>query len=140
MTTPDYANPEVIKRTLAAKTIAVVGLSANPARPSNEVAVYLQQAGYRVIPVNPRETSILGETCYPSLQDIPEPVHMVDVFRNAEAVPPIAKEAVAIGAQSLWLQLGVISPEGAAIASAGGLDVVMDRCTKIEHARYAHAG
>lgn len=135
----DYADPVVIQRVLAAKTIAVVGLSADPARPSNEVAVYLQQAGYRVIPVNPRESSILGEVCYPSLTDIPEPVQMVDVFRNAEAVPPIAAEAVAIGAQCLWLQLGVISPEGAAIASDGGLDVVMDRCTKIEHARLAHA-
>lgn len=136
MSSADTADPDVIKRVLGAETIAVVGLSSNPARPSHDVAAYLQRAGYRIIPVNPRESVILGEQCYPSLREVPEPVHMVDVFRNADAVPPIAADAVAIGAQCLWLQLGVISPEGVAIAQAGGLDVVMDRCTKIEHARY----
>lgn len=135
MSATSYADPQVMQRALSVATIAVVGLSANPARPSHEVAAYLQQAGYRIIPVNPGESRILGETCYPSLRDIPEPVQLVDVFRNADAVPAIAEDAVAIGAACLWLQLGVISERGAEIAQAGGLDVVMDRCTKIEHAR-----
>jgi predicted CoA-binding protein len=89
-----------------------------------------------VIPVNPRESEILGERSYGSLTEIPEPVDVVDVFRAPDAVPGIAEEAVAIGAKTLWLQFGVLSPEGAAIAERGGLDVVMDRCMKIEHARY----
>ncbi|MGI9325593.1 MAG: CoA-binding protein [Pseudomonadales bacterium] len=132
---PSYVDPQDIELALAAQTIAVVGLSANPARPSFEVAEYLQRAGYRVIPVNPNESEILGERCYRSLMDIPETVQLVDVFRQPDAVPAIAKQAVAIGARCLWLQLGVISEVGAQIAIDGGLRVVMDRCTKIEHAR-----
>lgn len=132
-----YADPQDIELALAAQTIAVVGLSANPARPSFEVAEYLQRAGYRVIPVNPNESEILGERCYKSLLDIPEPVALVDVFRQSDAVPQIAEQAVAIGAQCLWLQLGVISERGAQIALDGGVRVVMDRCTKIEHAQRA---
>jgi predicted CoA-binding protein len=118
-----------------ARTIAIVGLSPNELRPSNFVGFYLQRHGYRVIPVNPRETEILGQRSYPSLADIPDHVDVVDVFRRPDAVPAIAEEAVAIGAGALWLQFGVISPEGAAIARAGGLGVVMDRCLKVEHAR-----
>ncbi len=118
-----------------ARTIAIVGLSPNELRPSNFVGFYLQRHGYRVIPVNPRETEILGQRSYSSLVEIPEHVDVVDVFRQPDAVPAIAEEAVAIGAGALWLQFGVISPEGAAIARAGGLDVVMDRCLKVEHAR-----
>ena len=119
-----------------ARTIAIVGLSPNELRPSHFVGFYLQRHGYRVIPVNPRETEILGQRSYPSLADIPEHVDVVDVFRQPDAVPAIAEEAVAIGAGALWLQFGVISPEGAAIARRGGLGVVMDRCLKVEHARF----
>ncbi|HET8606373.1 MAG TPA: CoA-binding protein [Gaiellaceae bacterium] len=132
-----YQDPRTILETLSrARTVAVVGLSPNELRASNFVGFYLQRHGYRVIPVNPRETEILGERSYGSLTEIPEPVDVVDVFRAPDAVPGIAEEAVAIGAKTLWLQFGVLSPEGAAIAERGGLDVVMDRCMKIEHARY----
>lgn len=121
---------------LSARTVAIVGLSPNVLRPSNFVGFYLQRHGYRIVPVNPRETEILGEKSYPSLTDIPFPVDIVDVFRAPEAVPGIAREAVQIGAKALWLQFGVISPEGARIAEEGGLKVVMDRCMKVEHARH----
>ncbi len=117
------------------RSIAVVGLSAEWHRPSLFVAKYLLSLGYRVIPVNPRYTDVLGERCYARLEDIPVPVDMVDVFRKADDLPPIARSAVAIGAKCLWQQLGVANAEAAAIARAGGLDVVMDRCVKIEHAR-----
>jgi hypothetical protein len=119
----------------ACKTVAVVGLSAEWHRPSNFVAKYLQSHGYRVIPVNPRYDRILGERCYARLEDIPEPVDMVDVFRKPADVPPIAASAVAIGAKCLWQQLGVANREADAMARAAGLDSVMDRCVKIEHAR-----
>jgi predicted CoA-binding protein len=132
-----YQDERTIQQILrTAKTIAVVGLSPNPLRPSYFVAYYLQRHGFRIVPVNPKETEILGETSYPSLSAIPFPVDVVDVFRAPEAVPPIAEEAVQIGAKALWLQFGVISPEGAAIAERGGLRVVMDRCLKVEHARH----
>jgi predicted CoA-binding protein len=132
-----YQDPRTIRETLlGARTVAVVGLSANELRPSNFVAFYLQRHGYRVLPVNPRETEVLGERSYASLTEIAEPVDVVDVFRTSDAVPGIAREAVEIGAKALWLQFGVISPEGARIATDGGLKVVMDRCMKIEHARH----
>ncbi len=118
------------------KTIAVVGLSPDPGRPSNGVARYMQAQGYRIVPVNPTQAEILGETCYASLSDIPFPVDVVDVFRRSEFVPPIAEEAVKIGAKALWLQLGVISSEGEETAKRGGLRVVADRCLAIEHERY----
>ncbi len=117
------------------RTIAVVGLSANPSRPSYFAAKYMQERGYTIIPVNPSCDAILGETCYPSLRDIPIGVDMVDVFRKPADAPPVAEDAIAIGARCLWLQLGVIAPEAAARAEAAGLDVVMDRCVKIEYAR-----
>lgn len=117
------------------RTIAVVGLSADWFRPSHFVAKYMQEHGYRIIPVNPRYTGILGERCHPDLASITEPVDMVDVFRKPADAAAVAREAVAIGARTLWLQIGVISPEAVAIAHQGGLDVVMDRCVKIEHAR-----
>ena len=132
-----YQDPMVIQRVLhTAKTIAIVGLSKNELRPSNFVGYYLQRHGYRVIPVNPRETEILGERSYKSLTDIPVPVDVVDVFRAPDAVPSIAAGAVEIGAGTLWCQFGVISAEGAKIAADGGLTVIMDRCLKYEHARY----
>lgn len=117
------------------KVIAMVGLSPKEERPSNVVARFLMARGYTVIPVNPGQREILGQPCYPDLKSIPVKIDMVDVFRNAADVPPIAADAVAIGAKSLWLQLGVINPEAAERASAAGLDVVMDRCPKIEYAR-----
>jgi predicted CoA-binding protein len=133
-----YQDPLTIQRILnSAKTIAVVGLSNNELRASYFVGYYLKRHGFRVIPVNPRESGILGETCFPSLRDIPEPVDVVNVFRAPDAVPGIARDAVHIGASALWCQFGVISPEGMRIAEDGGLSVVADRCIKIEHARYA---
>ena len=117
------------------KTIAVVGLSPEWHRPSHFVAKYMQEQGYHIIPVNPKHESILGERCYARLEDIPEPVDMVDVFRRPEDVPPIAASAVAIGAKCLWQQLGVASQEADTVARAAGLDSVMDRCVKVEHAR-----
>jgi uncharacterized protein len=133
-----YQDPLVIQRMLnAARTIAIVGLSGNPLRASYFVGFYLQRHNYRVIPVNPRETEILGEKSYATLRDVPVPVDIVNVFRAPAALPAIAAEAVAIGAKCLWCQFGVINEEGARIAEKGGLTVVMDRCIKVEHARYA---
>ena len=131
-----YQDPEVIRRVLGMKNVAIVGLSANELRASNFVGRYLQIYGYNVIPVNPRADTILGQTSYSSLKKIPEPVDIVDVFRKSDAVPEIARDAVDIGAKCLWLQFGVISSEGADIATKGGLDVVMDKCMKVEHARF----
>ncbi|MFM8246414.1 MAG: CoA-binding protein [Burkholderiaceae bacterium] len=116
-------------------TIAVVGLSADWYRPSYFAAKYMQEHGFRVIPVNPKYDEILGEKCYPNLKAIPDAVDIVDVFRKPEDCVPIAHDAVAIGAQVFWMQLGVVNEEAAHVAEAGGLDVVMDRCVKIEYAR-----
>ena len=113
----------------------MVGLSAEWHRPSFFAAKYLQQHGYRIVPVNPRYGEILGERCYPSLEAIPHPVDLVDVFRRTQDVLPIARQAVAIGAKCLWQQIGVRNLEADALARAAGLDSVMDRCVKIEHAR-----
>jgi len=115
--------------------IAVVGLSANPDRPSYRVARYLIEHGYTVIPVNPVCREALGQKCYAALRDIPQRVDIVDCFRRAEDIPPLADDAIAIGARVLWMQLGVVNPEAARKAEAAGLEVVMDRCVKIEHAR-----
>jgi predicted CoA-binding protein len=117
------------------RAIAVVGLSPNWYRPSYFAAKYMQEHGYRVIPVNPNCVEVLGATCYPTVTAIPGPVDVVDCFRNAEEMPALAREAVAKGAKVLWMQLGIRSDEAAGIASDAGLDVVMDRCVKIEHAR-----
>jgi predicted CoA-binding protein len=119
------------------RTIALVGASPKPNRPSHGVMAFLQRSGYRVIPVNPvaAGATILGETVYATLAEIGEPIDMVDVFRRAEDTPPVADEAVAAGAKSLWLQLGIANADAAEIATKGGLDVVMDRCTAIEIGR-----
>jgi predicted CoA-binding protein len=117
------------------KAIAVVGLSADWWRPSYFAAKYMQEHGYRVIPVNPRYPEILGEKCYASLRDIPERVDIVDCFRKSEDIAPIVDDAIAIGAKVLWMQIGVINHAAAEKARAAGLEVVMDRCVKIEHAR-----
>ncbi len=115
--------------------IAMVGLSANWWRPSYFAAKYLQKHGYRVIPVNPQYDEVLGEKCYPTLRDVPMKVDVVDCFRKAEEIPALAQEAIAIGAKVLWMQLGVTNGDAAATAERAGLDVVMDRCMKIEHGR-----
>jgi predicted CoA-binding protein len=132
-----FQDPATIQRVLHnTKTIAIVGLSSNELRASFFVGYYLKRHGYRVIPVNPRESEILGETCYPSLLEVPVAVDIVNVFRTPDALPGIAREAVAIHAKTLWCQFGVINAEGAQIAEDGGLTVIMDRCLKVEHARY----
>jgi len=118
-----------------ARTIAVVGLSANWFRPSYFAAKYMQDHGYRIIPVNPTYQEVLGQTCYPNLAAIPGPVDIVDCFRKPQEMVEIARAAVAIRARVLWMQLGIVNPEAAKIAVDAGLDVVMDRCVKIEHAR-----
>jgi hypothetical protein len=125
-----------LRRILAqAQTVAVVGLSANWYRPSYFAAKYMQDHGYRIIPVNPTYTEVLGEKCYPSIAAIPGPVDIVDCFRKRDEIPALAQAAVAKGARVLWMQLGIRSDEAAKVASDAGLDVVMDRCVKIEHAR-----
>ena len=125
--------PETIRDILKLKTVAVVGLSAKPERPSYRVASYLQSHGYRIIPVNPGQKEILGEKCYRSLTDIPDSVDVVDVFRRSEHVPPFADEAITIKAKALWLQDGVISEESARKAEEAGLLVVMDDCMLRQH-------
>ena len=117
------------------KTIAVVGLSGNWYRPSFFAAKYMQEHGYRIIPVNPNYREILGEPCYPDLASIPEPVDIVDVFQRAETTPGYTRQAVEIGAKVVWLQLGIRSEESKQITTEAGLEFVMDRCVKIEHAR-----
>jgi predicted CoA-binding protein len=132
-----YQDPLTIQRVLhGARTIAIVGLSNNELRASYFVGYYLKRHGYRVIPVNPRASEILGETSYPSLRDVPEPVDIVNVFRAPDALPDIARDTAAIKAGTLWCQFGVINEQGARIAQDSGITVVMDRCLKVEHARY----
>jgi predicted CoA-binding protein len=132
-----YQDPLTIQRVLHnARTVAVVGLSKNELRASYFVGYYLKRHGYRVIPVNPRETEILGEKSFKSLLDVREHIDIVNVFRTPDAVPAIAHEAVKVRAGNLWCQFTVINEEGARIAEAGGVSVVMDRCIKVEHARY----
>jgi len=120
---------------MQSRTLAVVGLSANWYRPSYFAAKYMQDHGYRIIPVNPNYDEVLGQRCYPTLAEVPEPVDLVDCFRQPDEMVALATEAVAIGAKVLWMQLGIRNGEAATIAGDAGLDVVMDRCVKIEHAR-----
>ncbi len=120
-----------------AKTIAVVGVSAKPDRPSHDVARYLIEHGYTVYLVNPTETEVLGRPVYASVADLPEPVDIVDVFRRPGDVPPVVEDAIAARAKTVWMQLGIVNEDAAARARDAGLEVVMDRCTKIEHARLA---
>lgn len=121
------------------RVVAVVGLSENPERPSFQVAQYLQNHGYRIIPVNPGCRQILGEPCYPSLKDIPFPVEVVDIFRKVEAIPAIVDEAIAAGAKAVWMQLDLEEPASARKARKAGLKVVMNRCMKVEHAALGRA-
>jgi predicted CoA-binding protein len=120
---------------LRSRTLAVVGLSAQWHRPSYFAAKYMLDHGYRIIPVNPRYADVLGQRCYPDLRSIPEPVDIVDCFRKSAEIPPLADDAIAIGAKVLWMQLGIVNDDAARRASSAGLDVVMNRCVKIEHAR-----
>ncbi len=131
-----YQQPDDIRQALTFQRVAIVGLSANELRASNFVGRYLMRNGYDVIPVNPREESILGQQSYASLTDIPDPVDTVDVFRHPDAVPAIAEEAVEIGAKCLWLQYGVISEPAVDLATNGGMSAIVDCCMKVEHARY----
>ncbi len=117
------------------KTIAVVGLSSNPLRPSYGVTEYMQAAGYRIIPVNPNETEVLGENSYARLEDVPEKIEIVDIFRRAEAVPPVVESAIRVGAKVVWMQLGIENEEAAEKARAAGLTVVEDACILLEHRR-----
>ena len=131
--TTSFERLQILKN---AKTIAMVGLSSNPFRPSHYAAIYMLAEGYNIIPVNPRETEILGRKSYASLRDIPEAVDVVDIFRDPASVGPIVEDAIAIGAKVVWMQLGVINEAAATQARGAGLQVVMDACVKIEHARF----
>jgi predicted CoA-binding protein len=132
-----FQDPAVIRRLIeGARTVAIVGMSADPQKASAFVASYLQHEGFRIMPVNPRGGRVLGETIYPDLASIPDPVDIVDVFRPPAETPDFARQAVAIGARALWLQLRIVNFEAAEIAAAAGLDVVMDRCLKMEHGRF----
>ncbi len=137
MTVEDVASLRSILET--ARTIAVVGLSSKPDRPSNEVAGYLQRHGYRIVPVNPNETEVLGERAYPSLRDVASDIaiDVVDVFRRPALTPAVAEDAVSVGAKVLWLQLGIVNDEAARIARAAGLAVVMDLCMMTAHRHLA---
>ena len=115
------------------RNIAVVGLSPKENRPSNQVARYMIDAGYNVIPVNPGQEEILGRKCYPDLESIPEPVEVVDIFRRSEDIPPVVKSAIGIGAKVVWMQLGIINDDAAEEAKDAGLSVIMDRCIKVDH-------
>lgn len=130
------SEPETLRRILeTCRTIAIVGLSDKPHRPSHGVARYLLEQGYTIIPVNPKLDEVLGQRCYPALEDIPVPVDMVDCFRRSEEMVDVARAAIAIKARVLWMQLGVINVEAGNLAAAAGLEVIMDRCTKIDHAK-----
>jgi predicted CoA-binding protein len=135
-----FQNTEVIRTILAtAKTVAVVGISTEKTKPSNMVASYLQDEGYRVIPVNPRATEILGETCYPDLKSIPVPVDVVDIFRPPAEIAAIVDDAIAIGAKAVWMQLRLVDLVAAEKAQSAGLGAVADKCMKMEHGRFGGA-
>jgi predicted CoA-binding protein len=137
-TTPEIqtSEAEIIEILRNYRVVAVVGLSAKPDRPSYQVAQYLQEHGYRIIPVNPGCHEILGEKCYASLKDIPFPVEVVDIFRKVDAIPAIVADAIAVKAKAVWMQLGLAEPNSARQAREAGLRVVMDRCMKIEHTQH----
>jgi predicted CoA-binding protein len=134
----DLIDPKLTRILSTSRTIAVVGLSNKPDRPAYTVPAYLQQQGYRIIPVNPKLTEALGEKAYASLRDIPEPVDVVEIFRRAEDVPPIVQDAIAIGAKVVWMQSGIVNLAAAEQAQAAGLQVVMDTCMGVTH-RALHA-
>ncbi len=135
--TTDATTDAILEILKTYKTIAVVGLSSNPMRPSHGVTEYMQGAGYRIIPVNPNETEVLGEKSYARLEDVPEKIDIVNVFRRAEEVPPVVESAIRIGAKVVWMQLGIESDEAAEKARAAGLTVIEDACILVEHRKRA---
>lgn len=137
---PDDASATIDEIIRHCRTIAVVGLSSNPARPSNRVALYMQAQGYRVVPVNPNETTVLGEPAYPSLAAVPDTIDLVNIFRRSDDVLPIVHEAIAHGAKAVWMQEGVVNEAAAAVAAQAGLRVVMDRCWLKEHGLRSRLG
>jgi predicted CoA-binding protein len=138
---PGSPTPDELARILSGiKVIALIGASPNPERPSHSVMAYLQEAGFRVIPVNPGQSEVRGEKCYPSLADIPVPVDTADIFLNSTRVPPVVDQAIAKGVRTVWMQLGVVHEEAAEKARAAGLTVVMNRCLKIDHAAWTARG
>ncbi|HEX8599414.1 MAG TPA: CoA-binding protein [Chloroflexia bacterium] len=136
--TESYARPEDIEAILKMRRIAVVGLSADPSRPSYGVARYLQRAGYNITPINPTEREVLGEQAYASLRDLPEPPELVDVFRRPEFIGEVVDDAIAAGAKAIWIQSGIINHEAARKAREAGLITVMDRCLMVEHSRRSY--
>ena len=133
-----YEVQQTIEKILReAKTIATVGLTDDPSKPSHSVPAYLQANGYRIIPVNPSLESALGEKAYASLANVPEPIDVVQIFRRSDAVGPIVDEAIAAGAKSVWMQIGIANEEAAAKARAAGLDVVMNQCMRVQHIRWS---
>jgi predicted CoA-binding protein len=136
---PGQTTEKILTVLRSYRNVAVVGLSANPNRPSYFAATYLKDYGFEITPVNPAYEEVLGRKCYPSLAEVPGPLEIVDIFRRPEDVPPVVDEAIRLGAKVIWMQLGVISHEAREKALAAGLEVVMDRCMKIEHARF-HGG
>jgi predicted CoA-binding protein len=128
-----------IESILGYKTIAIVGISDDPTRPSNFVARFLMEHGYKIIPVNPKLTEWEKEKCYPDLLSIPEKVDIIDIFRRSEAIPPIVDEAIAIKAKAVWMQEGIINEEAAAKAQKSGIEVVMDKCMKKEYVKFKHS-
>ena len=130
---PPQSEADMVRRMLAGKRIAVVGMSDDPSRASYGVAGYLRSAGKEIIPVNPNLQAVMGLKCYPSLEAVPGPIDVVDVFRRAEYCPDVVRSAVAVGAKGVWLQSGVVSDEARRIARRAGIDFVQDRCMKIDH-------
>lgn len=131
-------NSEIDKILQRYKHVAVVGISTSPSKPSYEVAAYLQEVGYNIYPVNPLYDSVLGQKCYPNLSSIPVPVEVINIFRNPEHIAPIVAEAIKIGGKVIWMQLGIINQDAARAALESGMQVIMDRCIKIEHIRYSN--
>ncbi|MEO1052521.1 MAG: CoA-binding protein [Bacteroidota bacterium] len=132
-----YQNPDTIRNVLGTlKTVAVVGLSSNPQRPSNFVGSYLHAEGYKVVPVNPRETEVFGQQSYPDLKSIPFPVDVVDIFRHPSAAMELVQDAIEIKAKVIWMQLTIVNRDAAELAREAGLTVIMDKCMKMEHGRY----
>lgn len=140
MDTANGVNPKLRNILATSKTIAVVGLSSNPEHPGQSVPAYLQEQGYRIIPVNPNLSHALGEKAYTNLRDIPEPVDVVQIFRPSETVPPIVEDAIAIGAKAIWMQEGIVNEAAAARAEAAGLQVVMDACMRATHRKLREMG
>jgi predicted CoA-binding protein len=132
-TRPGDRGADAVRRMLAGRRVVVVGLSDDPSRPSHDVASYLASAGKEIVPVNPNHRTVMGRTCYASLEDVPGPIDVVNVFRRAEFCADVVRSAVAVGAKGVWLQSGIVSPEAERVAREAGIDFVQDKCMKVEH-------